>query len=318
MPQADCFDITSNLRMSSSDDPTLKPQIVNLQLALANEGLAVPAAENGTFGLGTKAAVKAFQEKYMSDILAPFGLTQGTGYVGTITRLKLQALYGCRASTSISKQKTGPVSLAVTNLVLDSNGVGATFCNNGKSDLATAPFRIRLNGINRDFEEVGAQKAGACVTDTWEYSTWGLSYDPGSTFTAVGLIDPNNIYKQSQIQFPASGTSTITVPALPGAHLSVRSVILKNTGLQATFCNLGTQDLTSFPVQITLNGISKNFDIPEVYKSGKCQPKTWTYDNWGISYTSGTIYSAIVKVDPSNVYAETNEFDNVASVIGTP
>jgi len=318
--QMGCINLTVNLKMGSSADPATKLQILNLQLAMANEGFTIDSAESGTYGPSTKAAVKAFQEKYHDDILAPFGYTKGTGNVGTLTRLKLAALYGCRTNMNAASGYTGSVNLSVNNLVLNGDGVSATFCNNGKTDLPVAPFRIRLNGINRDFEEVGARPAGACVTDSWLYSTWGLSFDPGSTIGAVTLIDPNGLYKQGQIKYPLNGTATITVPALTGTQLAVRSVGLKTTGLQATFCNVGTLDVTSFPVQVTLNGTAKMFDIPEVYKSGKCQTKNWTYDNWGLTYTPGTSYSATVIVDPNGVYSKQNEFnfDNVASVIGMP
>src|SRR5947209_5566562 len=83
-----CINLTTNLKMSSSADPSMKLQILNLQLALANEGFAVTSTEVGAYGQSTKMAVKAFQEKYKDDILAPFGMKGGTGNVGTNTRLK--------------------------------------------------------------------------------------------------------------------------------------------------------------------------------------------------------------------------------------
>ena len=48
----------------------------------------------GWFGLITKSSVIAFQEKYASGILAPWGLTEGTGYVGKTTRDKLNEILG--------------------------------------------------------------------------------------------------------------------------------------------------------------------------------------------------------------------------------
>ncbi len=313
------FKIKIKIDAASANDAQNQLQLLSLQAALTKEGFSVDTSEFGKFGKTTRAAVKAFQEKYMDDVLAPFGLSKGTGIPGAITRMKLQALYGCRVESQASVPvPAGGVKLAVTNLVLDSNGVSATFCNQGTSDLTTAPFRIRLNGINRDFEAIGAQKAGACTSDTWKYDTWGLYYDPGSTFTAIALIDPNGVYKTNVTQFPLNASSTLSVPVLPGAHLSVRSVLLKSTGVQATFCNLGSTVLTSFPVRIVVNGTSKDFDVPEAYATSKCVPKTFTWDNWGITYMPGMSFVAKVTTDPDNKIVETNEFDNVASVIGTP
>ena len=42
----------------------------------------------------TQQAMIRFQEKYASEILAPLGLTQGTGYVGQMTRTKINQLLG--------------------------------------------------------------------------------------------------------------------------------------------------------------------------------------------------------------------------------
>ena len=48
----------------------------------------------GYFGNLTLSAVKRFQEKYASEILAPLGLYHSTGYVGPSTRAKINQLLG--------------------------------------------------------------------------------------------------------------------------------------------------------------------------------------------------------------------------------
>jgi peptidoglycan hydrolase-like protein with peptidoglycan-binding domain len=69
-------------------------QVSCLQQVLKSQGSAVypSGAVTGRFSIDTREAVARFQEKYASEILAPLGLKSGTGYVGSATRQKLNAL----------------------------------------------------------------------------------------------------------------------------------------------------------------------------------------------------------------------------------
>ena len=70
-------------------------EVTALQTCLAEDPEVYPSGKiTGYFGSQTKAAVIAFQEKYAEDVLAPGGLTQGTGVVSTNTRTKLNEVCG--------------------------------------------------------------------------------------------------------------------------------------------------------------------------------------------------------------------------------
>lgn len=72
---------------STGDDVKL------LQTWLASDASIFTGKVTGTYDIATQEAVKKFQNKYASEILAPQGLYEGTGDVDERTRMKLNELY---------------------------------------------------------------------------------------------------------------------------------------------------------------------------------------------------------------------------------
>jgi len=87
-----CSQINNNLSSGISSSNEVKC----LQEFLKKQGADIypEGYVTGNFGNLTKAAVARFQEKYASEILAPIGLSNGTGYVGERTKQKINQILG--------------------------------------------------------------------------------------------------------------------------------------------------------------------------------------------------------------------------------
>lgn len=85
-----CGEFTENLFFGMQDNDQV--QCLQEFLKLEEPELYPEGLISGNFFSLTQAAVIRFQEKYRSEVLVPAGLTQGTGYVGSLTRKKLNEL----------------------------------------------------------------------------------------------------------------------------------------------------------------------------------------------------------------------------------
>lgn len=103
-----CHTFNTNLRIGDYGE-----EIRVLATALQKEGFGqsygMPVSDDGVFIEDTAAAVVGFQEKYKTEILVPFGLARGTGFVGVGTRKKLNQLYGCGYYNLTTNGDTGKV-----------------------------------------------------------------------------------------------------------------------------------------------------------------------------------------------------------------
>ena len=102
-----CYVFSTNFGYGSSGQ-----KVADLQAVLEKEGFTINSQEKDkdVFLTSTQSAVSKFQEKYRDDILVPTGLEQPNGFIGRVSRLKLNEIYGCDDSHYISPNPTVPLS----------------------------------------------------------------------------------------------------------------------------------------------------------------------------------------------------------------
>lgn len=111
--------------------------------------------ETNYFGPATHRALIAFQEKHRTEILAPLGLTQGTGIFGLKTRVFVLSKNGKSVAEKVAYPQTTPASSPVTPV---QTPPPASSVNTVTSGVSTNPNLKNLEYAITEVKKIGANE----------------------------------------------------------------------------------------------------------------------------------------------------------------
>ncbi len=171
-----CGTFTRNLTMGDTGADVKDLQVVlngSADTQVAASGVGSAGNETEYFGGLTKAAVIKFQNKYAAEILAPVGLTAGTGYVGPSTRAKLNTM--CTTDPVDPTDPTDPTPA----------GTGVTVSSPAQPAASLAPQSVARLPFTK--VTITAAADGDVTVDSLTVERTGLGAD--AVFAGVVLLD---------------------------------------------------------------------------------------------------------------------------------
>lgn len=222
---------------------------------IASSGVGSAGNETNYFGSLTAAAVAKFQNKYASEVLAPVGLSSGTGYFGSSSRAKANAL--CVSGNNGGDNGGNPtvpvtgaglsVALAADSpnnvALVQGQGIGElakfTFTNNNSASMNVNGLTFNRIGVSTDstLGDVYLFRGGERLTDAAAVSNSQFSFQNSAGIFSV----------------PAGGSVTISVRANIAASTNGQQV---GASLASVNASGALNSGVSFPIRGGIHTIS--------------------------------------------------------------
>lgn len=297
-----CYNFTLNHKMGDQGG-----EVMNIQKFLNANGFTVSASgagsagnESSYFGAKTKAAVIAFQNANAASVLAPVGLSAGTGYWGSSSRSYANTMCTGTGTGTTPTVPTG-TGLTVAAAAQPANGLAPTsaanlpftkftITNNSGSVQTVNNVTVQLGGLAEKeafssvvlLDESGLQVGNTRTFNSNDQASIGstVTIQPGQTrtFTVAGNMGSaltNYAGQVATMSVIAVGTGATVSGSLPitgashtiNATLSIGAVTAER-GVEdpaaAASKEIGTTDYIFTAVRLTNSGSNENVRLHSI------------------------------------------------------